>query len=84
MGITFLAAGTSVPDAMASVMVARQGLGDMAVSNTIGSNVFDICIGLALPWFIQTAFVNPGSYVRIKTNMNIVSFGKIQFDMHVN
>ena len=25
MGITFLAAGTSVPDAMASVMVARQG-----------------------------------------------------------
>ena len=26
MGITFLAAGTSVPDAMASVMVARQGM----------------------------------------------------------
>ena len=26
MGITFLAAGTSVPDAMASVMVARQGI----------------------------------------------------------
>ncbi len=25
MGITFLAAGTSVPDAMASVMVAKQG-----------------------------------------------------------
>ena len=28
MGITFLAAGTSVPDAMASVMVARQGTDD--------------------------------------------------------
>ena len=26
MGITFLAAGTSVPDAMASVMVAKQGM----------------------------------------------------------
>ena len=25
MGITFLAAGTSIPDAMASVFVARQG-----------------------------------------------------------
>ncbi len=25
MGITFLAAGTSVPDAMASLIVARQG-----------------------------------------------------------
>lgn len=27
----------------------------MAVSNSIGSNVFDILIGLSLPWFIQTA-----------------------------
>jgi len=26
MGITFLAAGTSVPDCMASLIVARQGL----------------------------------------------------------
>ncbi|KAI0229303.1 Sodium/potassium/calcium exchanger 3 [Lamellibrachia satsuma] len=68
MGITFLAAGTSVPDAMASVMVARQGQGDMAVSNTIGSNVFDILIGLALPWFIQTALVSAGSTVAINSN----------------
>ncbi|CAB1455060.1 unnamed protein product [Pleuronectes platessa] len=36
MGITFLAAGTSVPDCMASLIVARQGMGDMAVSNSIG------------------------------------------------
>lgn len=33
MGITFLAAGTSVPDAYASLHVAKQGHGDMAVSN---------------------------------------------------
>ena len=79
MGITFLAAGTSVPDAMASVMVARQGQGDMAVSNTIGSNVFDICIGLALPWFVQTAFVNSGSFVRITIKYNNVSLGKLIF-----
>ena len=35
----------------------------MAVSNSIGSNVFDILIGLAVPWFIRTAIVNPGSKV---------------------
>ncbi len=52
MGLTVLAAGTSVPDALASVAVARDGFGDMAVSNAIGSNVFDILIGLGLPWFI--------------------------------
>ena len=54
MGITFLAAGTSVPDTIASVMVARNGYGDMAVSNSIGSNVFDILLGLGLPWFLST------------------------------
>ena len=31
MGLTFLAAGTSIPDLLSSVIVARQGLGDMAV-----------------------------------------------------
>lgn len=53
MGLTFLAAGTSVPDTIASVLVAKQGMGDMAVSNSIGSNVFDILLGLALPWAAQ-------------------------------
>jgi Ca2+/Na+ antiporter len=112
MGVTVLAAGTSVPDAMASLLVAARGQvgratrrdahcgsarvfwlgvsrararatrlharlphvlrpalsptlassplrsaraqGDMAVSNAIGSNVFDILLGLGLPWAIAT------------------------------
>merc|ERR1719316_1933550 len=33
MGVTVLAAGTSVPDAIGSLLVARDGQGDMAVSN---------------------------------------------------
>ncbi|MGH0162942.1 UNVERIFIED_CONTAM: hypothetical protein FKN15_043829, partial [Acipenser sinensis] len=65
MGITFLAAGTSVPDCMASLIVARQGMGDMAVSNSIGSNVFDILIGLGLPWALQTLVIDYGSYVSV-------------------
>jgi Ca2+/Na+ antiporter len=36
------------------------GHGDMAVSNAIGSNVFDILICLGLPWFIETTMVTPG------------------------
>ncbi|XP_077567623.1 sodium/potassium/calcium exchanger 4 isoform X1 [Stigmatopora nigra] len=67
MGITFLAAGTSVPDCIASLIVARQGLGDMAVSNTIGSNVFDILVGLGVPWAIQTTCVDYGSEVMINS-----------------
>ena len=52
LGLTVLAAGTSVPDALASISVARNGAADMAVSNAIGSNVFDILLGLGLPWFL--------------------------------
>jgi len=50
MGLTFLAAGTSVPDLLSSVIVAKQGEGDMAVSSSVGSNIFDILVGLPLPW----------------------------------
>uniref|UniRef100_A0A8C6SWD7 Sodium/calcium exchanger membrane region domain-containing protein n=1 Tax=Neogobius melanostomus TaxID=47308 RepID=A0A8C6SWD7_9GOBI len=65
MGITFLAAGTSVPDCMASLIVARQGMGDMAVSNSIGSNIFDILLGLGFPWALRTLVVDHGSVIHI-------------------
>lgn len=47
MGLTILAAGTSIPDLITSVIVARKGLGDMAVSSSVGSNIFDITVGWA-------------------------------------
>ena len=53
MGCTLLAAGTSVPDAIGSLIVAKKGQGDMAVSNAIGSNVFDILLGLGIPWTLS-------------------------------
>ena len=53
MGVTVLAAGTSVPDAIGSLLVAQEGKGDMAVSNAIGSNVFDILVGLPVPTIIK-------------------------------
>ncbi|CAG0915748.1 unnamed protein product [Notodromas monacha] len=65
MGFTILAAGVSMPDMLASVAVVKQGYGDMAVSNAIGSNVFDILLCLGLPWFLQTAVVSPGSTVLV-------------------
>ena len=46
--------GTSVPDLLTSVIVARQGHGDMAVSSSIGSNIFDITVGLPVPWMLST------------------------------
>lgn len=53
MGLTIIAAGTSIPDALSSILVARDGHGDMAVSNALGSNVFDILFGLGLPFLLS-------------------------------
>jgi len=52
MGTLVVAAGTSIPDALGSITVAKAGEGDMAVANAIGSNIFDIWLGLGLPWLI--------------------------------
>jgi Ca2+/Na+ antiporter len=53
MGLVVLSAGTSIPDALSSISVARQGEGDMAVANAVGSNVFNIFLGVGLPMMIS-------------------------------
>jgi len=55
MGLTFLAAGTSIPDLITSVIVARKGFGDMAVSSSVGSNIFDVTVGCVIyvPWHMM-------------------------------
>lgn len=58
MGFTLLAAGTSIPDLVSSMSVARAGEGDMAVSSSIGSNIFDILVGLPFPWILKIAIVD--------------------------
>ena len=67
MGLTVLAAGTSVPDLLESLAVARKGQGDMAVSSSIGSNVFDLLMGLPFPWFVSTVLVPPRRSVCINS-----------------
>ncbi|XP_054024909.1 sodium/potassium/calcium exchanger 1 isoform X2 [Dryobates pubescens] len=67
MGLTILAAGTSIPDLITSVIVARKGLGDMAVSSSVGSNIFDITVGLPVPWFLYSVF-NGLSSVAVSSN----------------
>ncbi|XP_034996891.2 sodium/potassium/calcium exchanger 2 [Zootoca vivipara] len=67
MGLTILAAGTSIPDLITSVIVARKGLGDMAVSSSVGSNIFDITVGLPLPWLLY-AMINNFVPVAVSSN----------------
>lgn len=72
MGLTFVAAGVSIPDALSSIAVIKEGYGDMAVSNAVGSNVFDILVCLGLPWLIQTTILVPGGHVNVISKGNIL------------
>jgi cation:H+ antiporter len=49
IGLTIVAAGTSLPEVASSIMAAIRGERDIAVGNVIGSNIFNIlgCLGLA-------------------------------------
>ncbi|KAM4595253.1 sodium/potassium/calcium exchanger 2-like [Fundulus diaphanus] len=67
MGLTILAAGTSIPDLITSVIVARKGLGDMAVSSSVGSNIFDITVGLPFPWLLYN-IINDFKPVEVSSN----------------
>ncbi|MEO8444776.1 MAG: calcium/sodium antiporter [Gammaproteobacteria bacterium] len=49
IGLTIVAAGTSMPEVAASITAALKGERDIAVGNVIGSNLFNIlgCLGLS-------------------------------------
>ena len=52
MGFTLLAIGTSLPDFLGSLAAVRHGHINMAISNTLGSNSFDLYIAIGLPYFL--------------------------------
>ena len=56
IALTILAGGTSVPDLISSMLVSAQGRGEMAIANAVGSNIFDILVGLSVPWIIVLLF----------------------------
>lgn len=59
VAVVLAAAASSVPDTILSIKDARKGNYDDAVSNALGSNIFDICFALGLPLFIFTIIYGP-------------------------
>ncbi|MCY6484940.1 sodium:calcium antiporter [Clostridium aestuarii] len=52
VSVIIIAACTSIPDTLLSVKSAKEGDAEGAVSNAVGSNIFDICVCLGFPMFI--------------------------------
>ena len=67
ISLTILAAGTSIPDLLASIKTAREGFGDTAIANAVGSNIFDVLANLGLTWGIGI-IISGGKPLVVDTN----------------
>jgi len=59
IAVILASAATSVPDTILSMKDAKKGNYDDAVSNALGSNIFDVCFALGLPLFLFTLIYGP-------------------------
>jgi cation:H+ antiporter len=65
IGLTVVAAGTSVPELAVSAIAAAQGQPDIAVANVIGSNIFNIALILGLCVLVRP-FAITGNTIRLE------------------
>lgn len=54
VAVILAAAASSVPDTFLAIGAAKRGDDSGAVSNAFGSNIFDICICLSIPLFVNS------------------------------
>ena len=61
IGLTIVALGTSAPELAVSTLAALQGSNEIAISNVVGSNIFNMMFILGLSSLIQPIDVNMAS-----------------------
>jgi cation:H+ antiporter len=59
IGLTIVAAGTSLPELVTSVVAAKKKNSDIAIGNVIGSNIFNILFILSISSIINPVAYNP-------------------------
>lgn len=72
IALSVVALGTSLPELVTTITAARKGESDLLVGNIVGSNIFNICIVLALPIAISGS-ISPSNFEIIDLVMLMVS-----------
>ncbi|HKL44609.1 MAG TPA: calcium/sodium antiporter [Candidatus Absconditabacterales bacterium] len=75
IGLTILAAGTSIPDLISSVIVSKKGHGNMSISNALGSNIFDILFGLGFVYFVYFLIYGINNDIVVDKSNLLLSIG---------
>ncbi len=65
IGLTIIAAGTSLPELVTSVVAALKKNSDIAIGNVIGSNIFNILFIIPISIFINPIQYNPSFNIDI-------------------
>lgn len=74
IAVILASAATSVPDTILSMKDAQKGNYDDAVSNALGSNIFDVCFALGFPLFLFCIFYGPIQM----TNETVVNISELR------
>jgi cation:H+ antiporter len=64
IGLTIVAAGTSLPELATSILATLKGERDIAVGNVVGSNIFNILAVLGLSGMVGTKELQASSFVQ--------------------
>lgn len=59
IGLTIIAAGTSLPELVTSIVAAIKKNSDIAIGNVIGSNIFNLLLILSISSFVKPIAYNP-------------------------
>jgi len=85
MGVTVLAAATSLPDTLVSVRAAREDRGVTSLANVLGSNTFDLLVAIPLgvlivgAWTVDFAMALP--MFGVLTGATILLFTALRTDL---
>lgn len=72
ISLSIIALGTSLPELVTTITAARKGESDLLVGNIVGSNIFNICIVLALPIAISGG-ISPANFEMLDLVMLVFS-----------
>jgi len=64
VGATMVAVGTSLPELASTIAAAARGLGDIAIGNVIGSNIFNLGLVLGTAALISPLELTPDTVAR--------------------
>lgn len=73
IGLTLVAAGTSLPELAASVAAALRGHADLAIGNIIGSNIMNLVAVLPVPALLAPGVMDPALVTRDFPAMLVLS-----------